>query len=285
MNEELPPDQQPSDSPQDSAPEFVSEKELDEVLAHASDLANELSEEVGPPDDLADGRGAWDEEVRATAPPPGLDAELVELQRLVERTTRELDAAQERPKSESASSGEASEVTADREPPANGYTVPDFMAEFTQLEALPESGDRAPEPSEEVQPPSAPSGVVEGGRGGSQPKPQPVPRPGVVGTGMIGVVGSAHPKLSDAEMPSVPLPDEQVDRVEALPVGGWSQRIRAGAAWLSPIVLPVCARAIHLLEQLDRPFGGLGPHVRQVIGWIAVATIGTSLIVYLLSVV
>lgn len=286
MSEELPPDQPPSDSPQGGDAEFVSEKELDEVLAHASDLANELSEEVGAPNDSADAGGARDEEARAAASPPGLDAELVELQQLVERTSKELDAAQERPECESTSSGDASAPTAEAEPPANGYSVPDFMAEFTQTEEPPKSGGRAPEPSGEAEQPPTASGPVGGDRSGPQPEQRPAPRPGVVGTGMIGVVGTVHPKVSDAETPSVPMPDEQVDpETQPSPAGGWAHRIRAGATRLPPIVLSVCACAVHLLEQIDRPFARLGHKVRRVIGWIAVATVGTSLIVYLLSLV
>jgi hypothetical protein len=286
MSEEFPPDQPPSDSPQGGDAEFVSEKELDEVLAHASELANELSEEVGAPNGSADARGTPEEEARAAASPPGLDAELIELQQLVERTSRELDAAQDRPTRESTSSGDASARTAEPGPSANGYAVPDFMAEFTQSEEPPESGDSAPEASGEARQPSAASGAVEGERGRTQPEERPAPRPGVVGTGMIGVVGTPYPKLSDAEMPLVPLPDEQVDpETQASPVGGWGHRIRAGATLLSPIVLCVCARAVHLLEQIDRPFARLGHNVRRVIGWIAVATVGTSLFVYLFSLV
>ncbi len=286
MSEEFPPDQPPSDSPQGGDAEFVSEKELDEVLAHASDLANELSEEVGAPNDSAGAAGARDEEARAAASPPGLDAELVELQQLVERTSKELDAAEEEPKRKSTSSGDASAPTTEPGPSANGYSVPDFMAEFTQTEEPPESGGRAPEPSGEARQPSAASGAVEEERSGPQPEQRPAPRPGVVGTGMIGVVGTAHPKLSGAETPSVPLPDEQVDpEMPPSPAGGWAHRIRADATRLSPIVLSVCACAVHLLEQIDRPFARLGNTVRRVIGWIAVATVGTSLFVYLLSLV
>ena len=38
-----------------------------------------------------------------------------------------------------------------------------------------------------------------------------------------------------------------------------------------------------LLEVMDRPARRLGPGARQAIGWLAIATLGTSLIVFLVS--
>ncbi len=39
----------------------------------------------------------------------------------------------------------------------------------------------------------------------------------------------------------------------------------------------VCNAAIGLLELVDRPFKVIGPDARRLIGWLAIATMGASL--------
>jgi hypothetical protein len=49
------------------------------------------------------------------------------------------------------------------------------------------------------------------------------------------------------------------------------------------ILFALSGRAVTLLEIVDRPTTKLGGTVRQLIGWAALATLGTALIVFLFS--
>ncbi len=61
--------------------------------------------------------------------------------------------------------------------------------------------------------------------------------------------------------------------------------VRSAAARLSPPVLAVSERVVNILEVADRPLGRVGDSVRRVIGWVAIATVGTSVIVFLYSLI
>lgn len=109
-------------------------------------------------------------------------------------------------------------------------------------------------------------------------------KPGIVGSGKIGVVGThtVSPKV-DASAP-METPDEPAEADDTPQrFAGMANVIRGAATHLSPTVLAGCERAVNLLELIDRPLGRIGDPVRRLIGWVAIATIATSLLVFLYS--
>jgi len=266
MTDEQQPDQASPEPPEGSDSGVASENELDEVLAQASSLAAELSEEIGAADELPvseDARRAPEQAGNlATAE---LDAQLNEIDRLVAETNSEVDDASGRPDEHALPPSE---------PPASPSAppVPEFMEEFTR----PERPGDAAQPG--AQAPA--SGASTGDAG---------PKPGVVGTGMLGVVGAAPPALEEAKKPP---PSEAGESGNELPgempvaskTGKLADLVHWAAARSSPVVLAVCDRALTLLEVVNRPVADkLGDSTLRVIGWIALATLGTSVIVYLFS--
>ena len=55
------------------------------------------------------------------------------------------------------------------------------------------------------------------------------------------------------------------------------------AAGISPLLLAGTERFVSWMELIHRPLPALKETPRRVIGWVALATIGTSVIVFLLS--
>jgi hypothetical protein len=43
-------------------------------------------------------------------------------------------------------------------------------------------------------------------------------------------------------------------------------------------------QAVRILEKMDEPVSGMGQSVRRLIGWVAIATFGTSVVVYVISI-
>ncbi len=107
-------------------------------------------------------------------------------------------------------------------------------------------------------------------------------KPGVVSSGKIGVVGTHTPNV-DASAPGE-TPDEPAeadDRPHKF--AAFANVIRKATTPLSPMVLAGCERAVTLLESIDRPLGRISDPVRRLLGWLAIATIATSLLVFLYS--
>ena len=104
-------------------------------------------------------------------------------------------------------------------------------------------------------------------------------KPGVVGTVKTGVVGNIAPRDAETDVDA----EAALRRTNRLQV--WRKKLgsRLEPLWshLSIPVLTWCNRLVSCLEILDRPFSRLGTGPRRLIGWLAIATIGVTLIVSL----
>ena len=180
----------------------------------------------------------------------------------------------------------AEESTSPEEPaqPAEtGSAIPEFMKEFTQPEA----------PSEASEDLSPVAGAADVGPsdGSCEMSPSVVSaRPGLVSSrprnGPETVLADDKFGLGSISQDE----DEETGTVGPTPVAtaataasGKAELVRRLVAYLSPPALKVCARGVGLLEVLDKPFGRLGSGGRRALGWLAIATLGTSLIVLLVS--
>ena len=135
---------------------------------------------------------------------------------------------------------------------------------------------RPPEPPPEADPDSASA-------------PSVTPIPGVVSSKAIGQAagwgGDPHSEKAilgnGAEAAGLGAGSDQSGRPHG--DGRQASPILRAAARLSPIALFICERTVSLLEKINGPLGALGETPRRVIGWVAVATFATSLIVLLIS--
>ncbi len=268
-------DSQPQDenSPENGDLGVVSEQELDDVLAQASELADELSDEVG----AALNPAGPDEAHQALDAASDLDADLSELEQLVAGASKEVGEGSE-PSGEEELPQEQPETTTE------GSAVPDFMAEFTRPEDTNDSpatgGETAqpPGPADAELEPDASAQTTESTQASTPAKP------GVVGTGMIGVVGAAstEPTADATSGASEELEARETPPAEAT-VTPLDRLFGLVEERVSPIALKVCEKAVPVLEAIDKPFGRVGTPIRRVIGWVAIATMGTALIVFLVS--
>ncbi|MGB2985866.1 MAG: hypothetical protein WBE26_08280 [Phycisphaerae bacterium] len=270
---------------------MLSEQELNEVLAEASSLAADLSEEVG----ASDKEPAVPTETGATPSedgslPADLDAELGELERLVGAAGSQLDTTSE-PANESAPSSDES-ASSSKQPVAStgDLAIPDFMSEFTQPEESTETTSEKPaetapdepEPAASEPEPEAPAGVSQ-----DIDPPAGVPKLGVVGTGMVGVIGTPIPASPVEGKLEQDQPAEKREETASQPglVLRLANAICPAVTRLSPLAMSACERVVAGLEVIDRPLAKVGGPVRRLIGWIAIATVGMSVIVYLYSLV
>ncbi len=169
---------------------------------------------------------------------------------------------------------------ATKQPPAEdgAAAVPDFMAEFTTPEPGTEAG--TPAASDGTQPASATAHVTGEG---TSPKPQDVSshERGVVSN--LDVTSPEMSAVSDADLL------EELDEAGSAKVpkarspGPAKRLLGRVAAPVSPLALKACEGGLRALEAMDRPTQRLGYWPRRLIGWLAVATLGTSLIVYVIS--
>lgn len=266
MTDNETPNRQPSGPEGELPPGQVSEGDLDDVLANASALAEDLSEQVGASSGHVAAEPATSSADDATLP-SDIDAELMELERLVASAGQELDDANE-PGDERAPLIDEPDVTSEAGAPSDAgaaspdtTSIPDFMAEFTRSEG---EVDRS-------------AGAPGTANGQSAHSPVIAPRPGVVGTGMVGAAGDmgasskadagSEAGLTSGLMSKLMMRARRVVERVGLPALRWGEK------------------AVALLEVIDRPFGRLGNSVRRVIGWVALATAGTSVLVFLYSLI
>ena len=133
------------------------------TISHTSSLATDLSDQVGD----ADGSG------RAQAPPPAdIDTELNEMEQLASTTSSELGGGT---------------LTAEVDTASVENAVPDFMSEFMEPQEPTASASESDSP--------AAPGSSGDGAGNVAPAVALTPRPGVIGTGLIGVVGTPPPAI------------------------------------------------------------------------------------------
>ena len=255
--------EQPSQEPADGAESgLIPAQELADALAEASKLADELARELDgeEPEPLQGVRtGTLSES-------PEVDEQLDDVDALLAITTDELGEA---PAEETVQAHQ--ELTA--EEAANA--IPDFMDEFTNAAA---ETAAAPDPNQGFGNSETGTEYQIGVRTG--------PKPGMVGSGVVGVAGEETSKpqavVGDESEPvaprrKLPNPREQVAKL-----------VRAGVVACRKILarlFPLADRAVGLLEITDRPFARLKESVRRVVGWVAIATLGTSVLVFFWSLI
>ncbi len=265
MTSEKPPQRPSNQLPGDGDQIDDLEKRLDTVIARASSLAEDLAGELGTAD--AESGGTADAVLSVTAPTTQkVEEGLKELDHLVSRTRAEVGVESPSP--------DRPAVTAagGRAPGASNYDVPDFMSEFTRPQPAEE-----PKPSLKI-PAIAPEKAAPSPSTMAPASISPPIVPGVPG-GKLGVVGTplrpgvAHSATHRSMViPSMPaaftMPS---DELPASPTS-WSQRVLA-------VLTSLMSAAVSLLELLNRPFKPVGSAAKQLLGWIAIATIGASLVV------
>lgn len=286
----------PQPEPDNAGGEVVSEDDLDALLSEASALASEISGEVGdvsmnavqPADEdsaVCDAAASESFESWAGDNPDDVDSRLAALDSLLEDSRNEVGAPTPSdvvgPPSDD-SPGEvdqADQVIADAVDVEDGFPgdvhvspsppeahVPDFMQELTQPdeESSLRHSDTAHDQNSSIS--AAPP---------TKPPPQILDR--------SAMRRAAHDEVKPETSESTK-PTEQA-RVEAppgppSPMRSLLPRVRRR---LSPVAFRVSEKGVDLLEVLNRPLGRFGGRAQAAVGWLAIATIGTSLLVFLVS--
>lgn len=276
-----PPSDQPLQEPSDGADSgFIPEDELAEVFSKASKLADELAQQL----DANDAVPATD--MPASSPdvvsePPELDAQLDDLDSLMSSVDRELigsPAMPNEPPSDipAASSAESTPASA----------IPEFMNEFT----LPKGRDDAiTEPSMEATlDASLASSQTQSERARQvNPAVQSGSKPGIVASGFTEPVGVKNVQ-PPSEVTVQPTPRSEPDRKSRSLLERFAKVFglaTSAAHRLTPMLLPAAEKVVGVLEKTDRPFARLKPPFRRAIGWLAIATLGTSVLVFVWSLV
>lgn len=287
MTDESSSDQPLSDSDGADSGGFTTEDELDQILADAASLASDLSLELGEAEPNAEEPTPPNEEpVQSTEEidtagdiSAQLDAELAALENLVADTSAELgDTADPSPVDAKTSTEQATTETSATQTDASTQPVdPENAAEKSAGEAIAADGSTQGSASD-----SQTSTKTEDKEADttSEKDTKKVKtkaklkissaRPGVVGTGMLGVVTGEGVEEEEEEEQGPPRP-EWVEKIEAV---------------VLPVALVACQKGAYILEKIDSPLSNkinLSEQVRTIVGWAAIATIGTSLLIYFIS--
>jgi len=257
MSDQPPPDRAQSDPSKQAAWDSVSEAELDAALSHAASLAAELSGQIQSADDPAASSGPASGGNPLDNPSTGLDAELEQLEQLVSTAAAQIRSA---------------ENAAPVPSTAPAHTVPDIMSEFTAPHKP--AARSAPEVSSSAVASDLMTAPVYGPPDRAMPAAASA-KPGVVGSGMMGVVGGAVniPPLA------VPRPGEPVAHAEC--------ERESGPGWAIRLVAPllvILQGFASMLELIDRPLARISGGVRRIVGWVAIALIAASMLVFVRSV-
>lgn len=130
-----------------------------------------------------------------------------------------------------------------RDPKGSLAPVPDFMAEFMEDAPARESNAVREPARSQFQPMTAalaPAKVAS-------PAPTAAPRPSVTG------------------------------ELEALPTGRGTKRGLADR--IRPAAVKICETGVRTLEALDAPTAGVGPRIRQILGWVGLLLLATAVVV------
>ena len=258
MSDQPPPDRASSDSSKQSAWDSVSETELDQALSKAASLAAELSGRLQPANERTASLGTASGSNPLADPSTGLDAELENLDLLVGTAAAQVQSVADAPFAAQGKSVELPTTT-----PTN--SVPDFMSEFTTA-AEPAAGfsddlTAARVSGPQNQAPAAPAKL------------------GIVGSGRMGVVGGAvtiAPLVAPPPVKTAPPPEVEREEPSSR---GW----KLGTRLVAPLVALLGGLAA-ILELIDRPLARIGGGVRRVVGWIAIAMIAASIVVFVRSI-
>lgn len=281
MTDELPPNQPQPDASNGADSELVSAEDLDDVLSQAASLATELSSELGAPDDTFDSSGSGNAPPIRKEAPADLDRELDDLQQLVATAGEELD---DEPTSPSDADGpDTNPPVPESKASSSGETfdVTDFMSELTE----PKEADATPDKPAQQQPEKSPMKPSEStAEDGRQTTSVHMPKPGVVGTGMLGVVGTGPTTEAMKDESSATVEDEAADDASPPSMAEKSLRIvREAGSRLSPLALRLGLQGVRILERIDTPVRRVSQPIRRLVGWVAIATLGTATIVFLVS--
>lgn len=279
-----PSDQSSGDLPNDADSGIIPEEELADVFSQASGLADELAkqlDEEGSATPSGEPLGSLD----SLAEPPELDEQLENLDHLIKAASNELVETPTEPGSPQLERTEPSDL---REPsqqdgPSNADAsddspVPEFMDEFT-----------VPEGPKALRAESAIESDLDATIGFAQsttpndapptPAVQAGPKPGIVRTGVVGASvsnGGETQQGSTDQLPSAPGSERKARR---WPLETMKKIAASATDRLAVGLLPVADKLVGLLEKSDRPFTFLSARIRRVVGWVAIATIGTSIVV------
>lgn len=259
----------PADPPNnDASVEGLTESDLDALLAQASSLADDIAVQVGPespaPTQTALADEAPGDQPLSGSPQPGdgagLDAKLTELDALAQTTSTELGGAA--PPTDGTPAG-ADGQPAGEETSAAG--VPDFMREFT-------------EPSAE-----GASGAVSGDTDPHTPNDGGAAK------------ATDTPPTQDDGLDSLENPPAEQVAPESADNAGEDNTVKAPSRF-GPLASLLSDRAnkaglvsaelaISALTILDRPFVGMSEKLKRLLGWVAISTTLTALIVLAISIV
>lgn len=296
MTDETSLPQSSAGSGDDDAFDITSEEDVEKLLASAAALAADLAGDVGDPDTGGVQASALGTLSPSPAPSRQLDAELDKVSQLLETTKEEIgfQAEASEPPPEPAAvkvpgasaapqaapeiPGFMEEFTSPEVPPAAVAPasspqaeggVPSFMEEFTvaaeddgqQSEAIAGSGEAAVDSEDQT----------DAGEVGSEPDSQPE-----------GEDSNEEPVgvQSDAPPPAVKrLASKAMALLRTAGRGMWEKfggRVTGGA-------LAASSLGVVALEAIDKPFDQVNDQARGIIGWVAVSTLGTALVVLLIS--
>lgn len=261
------------------------ERELDDALSQAAALAADLSEDVGTPEpgdrnrEIADLSPTLPRGAKPRIERIDMDQELSGLERAVSATAGEIGSAA---------------GTSPAETKGTGPAVPDFMSEFTRP-AQPSTPSLKPAPA--PKPTEAAGSNIETAKSEAHPAPvatstKPAAKspaeksPMAGGTAAKSAKGAAHGADLMGSAPGVvgniaePLSKLQTAKAfgapgpESLQQSGERSPAAQGGGWLR-----LAERGVAMLERINRPFEWVHPQVRQLLGWVAIATMATSIIV------
>lgn len=260
------PPEQPSRKPSGGSESgIVSEQEVTDILAEASKLAVELARQL----DGDEATPAPAVAAALTVESPKVDEQLDDVDALLAITSNELSEAP-------PPADEGKEPLLELTPEEAAQAVPGFMDEFTQPET--ESDDATGSAKRSSASADDDTQIAYEAQVG--------PKPGVVGTGMVGLATGETPEpqpfaeddpVAVAPRRRFPNPREQFAKLAGLVVPA-VQGILAR-------LLPAADRVVGVLEKTDRPFTWMKEPIRRMIGWLAIATLGTSAFVFFWSLI
>ncbi|MFQ5495029.1 MAG: hypothetical protein ACE5EX_06575, partial [Phycisphaerae bacterium] len=278
------------------------EQDLDEALSQASLLADELSGQVGddetPAPDTevvlpAEARASGDS-IGGVAPGARADDEVLSvaegkgdaLPPSAGDGSPTVDLSDDKV---SSSGSQSTLATADAVPAADsgGKDAPSFMADFMPPAEMGKVGTPvAPGQTghaveedlstEKGMPSLEKASAVQRGLASVHS-----PKLGVVASKPLGVVGTAPPIPAAPPTPAAvsdeavaAAPDEKASTEKAT----FGMAMRVLGERLGEFVVPACGRVVDGMEALDKPLSFLGATAKRVIGWVALATLGTGVI-------
>jgi len=259
MSDQPLPDRASSDPSKQAAWDSVSETELDAALSHAASLAADLSKQL-----QSNGNPAAPAETAPSTPledpQRDLDVELQQLEQLVGTAAAQVQAVDDAAPASPA--------------PAPTESVPDFMSELTT--PPPPSDAAADDVSASTSADDLMADLVDHRQQRARAAAEPG-KSGVVGSGIVGVVGGTVNMPPVAPKPVKPSP------AEAEPDPARSTRPRF-AERFGPPILSLLDRFVAMLELIDRPLARIDGGVRRIVGWIAIAMIAASIVVFVRSI-